>query len=92
MKEPLYTCQDKTAFPCILYQRLQVRLDGHLCAVHAVADMLRCVFRLTSKIFVFATQDEIREMALCESDGGACRATLHKALHNKDALHVFLFI
>ena len=30
-----------TAFPCILYlyQRPQVRLDGHFCAVHAVTDM-----------------------------------------------------
>ena len=35
-----------TALPCILYQRLQVRLDGHLCTVHAVADMRRSV-RLT---------------------------------------------
>ena len=25
---------------CILYKRLQVWLDGHLCAVHDVADML----------------------------------------------------
>ena len=32
-----------TAFPCILYQRLQVRLDKHFCDVHAVADMLRGV-------------------------------------------------
>ena len=30
-----------TAFPCILYQRLKVRLDGHFCAAHAVADVLR---------------------------------------------------
>ena len=49
-----YTCQDdKTAFPCIVYRRLQVRLDGHFCAVHAVADTLRSVC-LT--IFVFAAQ------------------------------------
>ena len=27
----------------LLYQRLQVRLDGHFCAVHAGADMLRSV-------------------------------------------------
>ena len=30
-----------TAFPCILYQRLQVQLDGHYWAVRYVADMLR---------------------------------------------------
>ena len=33
-----------TAFPCILYQRLQVRLDGHFCTMHAVVDMLRSVW------------------------------------------------
>ena len=27
-----------TAFPCMLYQRLQVQFNGHLCAVHDVAD------------------------------------------------------
>ena len=27
--------------PCVLHQRLRVRLDGHFCTVHAVADMLR---------------------------------------------------
>ena len=32
-----------TAFPCMLDQRTQVRLDGYFCAVHAVADMLRSV-------------------------------------------------
>ena len=32
-----------TAFPCTLYQRLQVRLDGHFCDVHAVADTLSSV-------------------------------------------------
>ena len=44
-------CSDRTrtiasmaAFPCILYQHLHVRLDGHFCAVHAVADMLRRVW------------------------------------------------
>ena len=31
------------ACPCILYQRLQMRLDRHVCAVHAVTDMLRSV-------------------------------------------------
>ena len=30
-----YNCQDTTVFPCILYRRLQVRLDGHFCAVYA---------------------------------------------------------
>ena len=30
----LYTCQD--AFPCVLYQRLQMWLDGYCCAAHAV--------------------------------------------------------
>ena len=29
--------------PCILYQRLQMRLDGYFCAVHAVVDMPRSV-------------------------------------------------
>ena len=33
-----------TAFPCILCQRLQVQLDGHFCAVHAVAGVLRSVW------------------------------------------------
>ena len=42
-----------TAFLCMLYQRLQVRLDGHFCAVHALADM-RGSGCLT--IFIFATQ------------------------------------
>ena len=36
----------------ILHQRLQVRLDGYCCAVHAVADVLRVSFL---PIFVFAT-------------------------------------
>ena len=31
------------ASPYILCQCLQVRLDGHLCAVHAVTDKLRSV-------------------------------------------------
>ena len=39
--DPWYDYQDTTAFLYILYQRLQVRLDGHFCAVHAAADMLR---------------------------------------------------
>ena len=30
-----------TAFPCIIYQRLQMRLEGHFCAVYALADILR---------------------------------------------------
>ena len=29
--------------PCILFQRLHVRVDGHSCAVHAVVGMLRRV-------------------------------------------------
>ena len=33
----------RTARSCILYQRLQVRLDRQFCAVHAVADMCRSV-------------------------------------------------
>ena len=32
-----------TVFPCILCQRLQMRLDGHFCALHAVAGILRSV-------------------------------------------------
>ena len=32
-----------TAPPCILYQRLQVRFDGHFCAVRAVAEVLGSV-------------------------------------------------
>ena len=38
-----------TAFSCILYQHLypvQLRLDGHSCAVNAVADMLRNVYSI----------------------------------------------
>ena len=38
-----YNCQDDCIPLCILYERLQVRLEGHFCAVHAVADMLRSV-------------------------------------------------
>ena len=43
---PLYSDRiitSMTASPCILYQRLQVRLDEHFYAVHVVADMLRSV-------------------------------------------------
>ena len=43
---PLYILLFSTVYlsgwlysPVLLYQRLQVRLDGHLCAVHDVADM-----------------------------------------------------
>ena len=35
-----------TASLCRVYQRMQLRLDGQFCAVHAVANMLRSV-RLT---------------------------------------------
>ena len=41
---PLYsdrTIARMTAFPCTLHHCLQVRLDGHICAVHAVAGMLK---------------------------------------------------
>ena len=38
-----YTCQYKNVFPFILCERPQVRLDGHLCAVHDVTCMLRSV-------------------------------------------------
>ena len=31
------------AFPCLLYRRMQVRLDGRFCNVHAEADMQRIV-------------------------------------------------
>ena len=43
---PLYSHRiiaSVTAFPYILYQRLQVRLDGHFCVMHAVADRLRSI-------------------------------------------------
>ena len=43
-----------SVFPCILYQRLQVWLDGRFCAAHAVADMLRSV-RLTDLCLVTQT-------------------------------------
>ena len=33
-----------TVFSCMLHQRLQVRLDVHFFAVHAVADMPRRVY------------------------------------------------
>ena len=53
-----YTCQDKTAFPCILHQRLQVRLDGHFCASHAVAGMKKRLSNRTCCTLVSAAQGE----------------------------------
>ena len=52
-----YNCQDDgIPMHSHVHRRLQVRVDGHRFAVHAVADMLRSVSLALSKIFVFATQ------------------------------------
>ena len=42
------TCRDQTALPCILLVHLQVRLDGDVCAVHAVAVIMakKCLSNL----------------------------------------------
>ena len=76
-----------TVFPCILYQRLQVRLDGHVCAVLAVGDMLRSVC-LTYLGLCYAGEDTVSLPSTARGGGASLTAcSARRAAAGSATLH-----